>query len=89
MAGGSKNEISQPIKTLRGKIMEKLPPSGNAVIDRLYEMISALTAGKVKLPEVSISLDAKSIWYIVLGIGALFLLMFVGVYFLIKSTIGK
>ncbi|MBA4849018.1 hypothetical protein [Emticicia sp. BO119] len=69
--------------------MEKLPASGNAVIDRLYEMVSALSEGKVKLPEVSISLDAKSIWYIVLGIGALFLLMFLGVYFLIKSTISR
>lgn len=69
--------------------MEKLPASGNALIDRLYEMISALTEGKVKLPAVSISLDWKSILYIGLIMGALFLIMFLGVYFLIKSTIGK
>ncbi|MBA4849484.1 hypothetical protein [Emticicia sp. BO119] len=58
-------------------------------IDKIYEIVQDSKNGKLKLPEITISLDNQTIGLIVAGVGGLFGLMFLGVYWLIKSTLKK
>ncbi|WP_337045308.1 hypothetical protein [Emticicia sp. 17c] len=58
-------------------------------IDKIYEIVQDSKNGKLKLPEIIISLSNETIGLIVAGVGALFGLMFLGVYLLLKATFKK